>query len=119
MKESNFQGYTEAFKRHVVQEVESGRITQCQAGRKYGILGHSTILKWCRKYGKTPKMGGAKVMQDNKFELLRQANEIKALKQELEESRFKNMVLETLVDVAERELHVPIRKKFGAKRSGK
>lgn len=118
MKESNFQGYTEAFKRHVVQELESGRITQCQAGRKYGILGHSPILKWCRKYGKTPKMCGAKVMQDNKFELLRQANEIKALKHELEESRFKNMVLETLVNVAERELHVPIRKKYGAKRSG-
>jgi len=119
MTESNFQGYTEAFKRHVVQEVESGRITQCQVSRKYGILGHSTILKWCRKYGKTPKMSEARVLHDNKFELMRQANEIKALKQELEESRFKNMVLETLVDVAERELHVPIRKKFGAKRSGK
>ncbi len=37
MKESNFQGYTEAFKRHVVQEVESGRITQCHAApSRYG-----------------------------------------------------------------------------------
>ena len=119
MKESNFQGYTEAFKRHVVQEVESGRITQCQASRKYGILGHSTILKWCRKYGNKPKRNGNKVMPENNFELLRQANEIKALKQELEDACFKNMVLETLVDVAERELRVPIRKKYGAKLSGK
>ena len=119
MKASKFQGYTESFKRHVVQEVESGRITQCQAGRRYGILGHSTILKWCKKYGKTPKISGAGVMHDNKFELLRQANEIKALKQELKEAKFKNLVLETLVDIAERELHVPIRKKFGAKRPGK
>ena len=119
MKGSNIQGYTEAFKRHVVQEVESGRITQCQAGRKYGILGHSTILKWCRKYGKAPNISGAGVMQDNKFELLRQANEINALKQELEDAKFKNLVLETMVDIAERELHVPIRKKYGAKRPGK
>ena len=43
-------GFTEAFKLHVVEEVELGRITQSDAGRKYGILGHSTILKWCRMF---------------------------------------------------------------------
>ena len=120
MEERNFQGYTEAFKRHVVQEVERGRVTQCQASRKYGILGHSTILKWCRKYGSMSHIQSVKVKrgvmteQDRELHLLR--NENKALKQELEESRFKNVVLETLVDVAEQELHVPIRKKYGAKR---
>ena len=44
---------------------------------------------------------------------------IKELKRELEDARFKNVVLETLVDVAERELGIPIRKKYGAKRSVK
>ena len=123
MEERNFQGYTEAFKRHVVQEVERGRVTQCQASRKYGILGHSTILKWCRKYGIMSHIHSVKVKrgvmteQDRVLHLLR--NENKALKHELEESRFKNVVLETLVDVAEQELHVPIRKKYGAKRSVK
>ncbi len=111
--------FTESFKLHVVREVESGRITQCQAGRKYGILGHSTILKWCRKYGTRAMSSGAKVMDSKEFEQLRQANEIKALKAELEEARFKNMCLETLIDVAEEELHIIIRKKFGAKRSAK
>jgi transposase len=46
-------------------------------------------------------------------------NENKALKEELEAARVKNVVLETLVDVAERELQIPIRKKYGAKWSGK
>ena len=123
MEERNFQGYTEAFKRHVVQEVERGRVTQCQASRKYGILGHSTILKWCRKYGIMSHIHSVKLKrgvmtgQDRELHLLR--NENKALKQELEDARFKNVVLETLVDVAEQELHVPIRKKYGAKRSVK
>jgi len=58
-------------------------------------------------------------MDEKEIEMLRLQNENKALKQELEEARFKNVVLETLVDVAERELKVPIRKKYGAKRSGK
>ena len=115
--------FTEAFKRHVVVEVESGRISQSEASRKYDILGHSTIQKWCRKYGKVPsqrgKKAGLKRMDEKEMELLRLRNEIKALKQELEDARFKNVVLETLVDVAERELEIPIRKKYGAKRSVK
>ena len=119
MKEGMYVRFTEAFKLQVVCKVESGRISKSEASRRYGILGHSTILKWCRKYGNKQKRNGDKVMPENKFELLRQANEIKALKQELEDARFKNMVLETLVDVAERELRVPIRKKYGAKLSGK
>lgn len=123
MKEERIGRFTEAFKRHVVVEVETGRITQSEAGQRYGILGHSTILKWCRKYGKIPLQRAMKVglkrMDEKEIELLHLQNEIKALKQELEDARFKNVVLETLVDVAERELQIPIRKKYGAKRSGK
>ncbi len=123
MKEGMCARYTEAFKRHVVGEVETGRIRQSEANRRYGILGHSTILKWCRKYGrlKFKRSSGTKrmVMEERDIELLRLRNEIHELKQELEAARIKNVVLETLVDVAERELHIPIRKKYGAKRSGR
>ena len=119
MEERKYQGYTESFKRHVVREVESGRISQCQAGRRYGILGHSTILKWCRKYGVKAGNSVENIMAEDDFEIRCQANEIKALKAELEEARFKNMVLETLVDVAEEKFKIDIRKKHGAKRSVK
>ena len=123
MKEDMYVRFTEAFKLQVVCKVESGRISKSEASRRYGILGHSTILKWCCKYGKLPSHRNTKVglkrMDEKEIELLRLNNEIKALKQELEDARFKNVVWETLVDVAERELKIPIRKKYGAKRSGK
>ncbi len=123
MKGDRCARFTEAFKRHVVVEVESGRISQSEASRRYGILGHSTILKWCRKYGKLPSHRNTRLrstsMDEKEIELLRLQNEIKALRQELEDVRFKNVMLETLVDVAERELQIPIRKKYGAKRSEK
>jgi transposase-like protein len=123
MKECMCVRFTEAFKLHVVCEVETGRISKSEASRRYGILGHSTILKWCRKYGKLPSHRNMKLrsrsMDEKEIELLRLQNENKALRQELEDARFKNVVLETLVDVAERELQIPIRKKYGAKRSGK
>jgi transposase-like protein len=120
MEEGQGVKYTEAMKRHVVWEIERGRISQTEANRRYGILGHSTVLKWRRRYGKISTTTYArKAMDKQEMELLRLQNEIKALKQELEDARFKNVVLETLVDVAERELQIPIRKKYGAKRCGK
>jgi transposase len=120
VKENKYGGYTEAFKMQIVREVEGGKITESEAGGRYGILGHSTILKWCRKYGRVRFRGkkGAE-MEEKDREILRLGNEIDELKEELEAARIKNVVLETLVDVAERELHIPIRKKYGAKRSGK
>ena len=123
MKVAMREGYTETFKMHVVREVENGKITQMEASRRYGILGHSTILKWCRKYGRLEftRSSGTRgiVMEERDIELLRLRNEVHELKQELEAARIKNVVLETLVDVAERELQIPIRKKYGAKRSGR
>ena len=59
------------------------------------------------------------VMPEQDQELFHLRNENKALKQELNDARFENVVLETMVDVAERELRVQIRKKYGAKLSGK
>ena len=53
-------------------------------------------------------------MDNEKYDL---EAELEELKQELEDARLKNVVLETLVDVAEREFAIPIRKKYGAKRS--
>ena len=44
--------YGEAFKRQVVQEYEKGFLNKDQLMRKYQITGHSTVLHWCRKYGK-------------------------------------------------------------------
>jgi len=112
--------FSEAFKLHVVEEVENRRLTQAEAMRRYDILGHSTIQKWCRKYGRLRVSAGkGRQMQMHEYESMRLENEIKALKQELDDARFKNVVLETLVDVAEKELGIPIRKKYGAKQSVK
>ena len=55
-------------------------------------------------------------MDEKDIELLRLKNEIRELKRELENARMKNIITETLVAVAERDLKVPVRKKYGAKR---
>lgn len=111
------QGYSEAFKIQVVKEVESGSCSQASIARRYGIRGHSTILKWRRKYGRGKSLitNGKRSMTSKNEHVLHLENEIKELKRELEESRIRNVVLETLVDVADRELGTNIRKKCGAR----
>jgi transposase len=114
--------FSEAFKEHVVQEVEAGKLTQAGAMRKYTILGHSTILNWRRKYGtlryrSTYAKEHPFMMANDEQEMTRLHNEIKALRNELDDARMKNVVLETMVDIAEKEFDIPIRKKPGAKQS--
>jgi len=113
--------YSEALKRYVVDEVERGKMNQVEANERYGILGHSTILKWQRRYGKAAggktRMMRTNAMTEQEIELIRLRKENEALKRDLADERFKNIVWETMVEVAERELKIPIRKKYGAKRS--
>ncbi len=44
--------YSEAFKRKVVSEIESGKYTQAEAKQIYGIKGSVTIRYWIKKSGK-------------------------------------------------------------------
>jgi transposase len=46
--------YSQAFKRQVVEEVESGRFRSMQeAGEHHGISGATTIRDWVRRWGKS------------------------------------------------------------------
>lgn len=44
--------YSQALKLQVVREYERGNLTKDALMNKYQIGGHSTVLRWCRKYGK-------------------------------------------------------------------
>lgn len=114
-------GYSESFKISVVQEVESGLHTHATASRYYGIKGHSTILRWIRKYGSEEnyKAVRRRRMSEIDKEQLLLENEIKALKKQLDHERLRNVVLETMVDIADKELGTDIRKKYGSKHAKK
>lgn len=109
--------YSEAFKRKVVSEVESGSLSREAARRKYGIGGASTVDRWCRQYGNFERLGVRLTMQSSKERDQTKAlkERVRQLEEALADEKLKSMALETMIDVAERELKVPIRKKSGAK----
>ena len=115
-----------SFKLSVVHEVESGFISKRGAMRKYGIQSHSAIIEWCRKYGnfdaytltqsqhmKTPEQRIHELEQ--KLRLLERQNNF--LENQLIESEDKAAILDKLIDLAEKEYIIPIRKNSNPEQS--
>lgn len=115
--------YSEEFKWKVVQEVLSGNLTKEEARRVYSIKGNCNILYWMRSFsGVTDYRSGGDVSEDPtqmaETNNQRKADkEISRLKQELKAERMRADLWQKVVEVAEEELQIDIRKKFGARQS--
>lgn len=124
MKESKYRkrtqkDYTMSFKLSVVQEVEKGELTYKQAQVKYGIQGRSTVLEWLRKYGnfdwehQTPSTMG-KSPEQKIFELEQKLRQLEKqnnrLKAQATQSEKKAILFDMMIDLAEKEYNIPIRK---------
>lgn len=101
--------YNLAFKLSVVEEVEKGSLTYRQAQRKYGIQGRSTVLVWLRKLG-TLDWSLPQLRQLPSKEKTPEQR-IKELEAALELEKQKNLLLTTVIDIAEKQYGIAIRKK--------
>ena len=115
MKGYNY--YSESLKRDVVREILDGHISKAEAKRKYGIRGCGCIISWIRKFADTDsqesKMDYSKA---DKKELIKR---IKELERKLEDEQIRSFGYNKIIDIAEEQLKVSIRKKPGTKQSKK
>jgi len=111
--------YSMTFKLEVVSEVERGLLTVTAAKRKYGIQGRSTVLNWLRKYGKfdwenqtpwnMPKSTERKLLElEQKVKLLEKQKRF--LEKQVAQSDKKAVIFDMMIDLAEKEYNIPIRK---------
>jgi len=118
--------YSESFKISVVREIESGNISVSSAMQKYGIQGGSTLSNWRRKFGNfaVSNQNTSKFMQtphqrimalEQKVRLLEKEKNF--LEQELIKSEDKVLILDKIIELAETELHLPIKKNLSPNRS--
>jgi len=118
--------YNEEVRRKIVSAIESGIMSVREAEQEYGILGHSTILRWLRQYGNS----GVSIMSSrgkntkrpfssDEQKILFLSNQIKVLEQQLKDARMKQATLETLIEVAEQHYSINIKKNSGGKQSSK
>jgi transposase len=112
--------YSYSFKLAVVHEFESGQISRGELKRKYGIQGDATIRNWLEKYGtfdwshKTPgnmpKTPEQKILElEQKVRMLEKQK--KQLEFQVEQSDKKAILFDMMIDIAEAEFNIPIRKK--------
>lgn len=103
-----------AFKKQVVAEYERGFLNKDQLQAKYGLGGNSTVLKWCRKYGKlhyAQKGELGRPMKDP------QKQRIKDLEKQLADAKLQIEAYQKLIAVTEAEEKTSILKKGAAKQS--
>lgn len=111
--------YPEELKIEIVEQVTSKSMTKVEANRRYGIKGHSTIMKWIKKYGYLPeqKQTGVKFMKkriEESEERIRKLEKLLAEKElKLEEANLKAKFYETMIDIAEKDLKITIKKNIG------
>jgi transposase-like protein len=110
--------YSDEFKTKVVNEFLTGQISKEAVRRKYGIGGKTTVSQLiCKFEGEKPKrlfMIEKREKTKEQLEL-----EIEQLKHELEYEKLKSEAFDTMIDIAEEQFKISIRKESGAKPSKK
>jgi len=112
--------YSEEFKWKVVKEVLSGKYNKEQARLIYGIKSNCAILYWMRKYSGNEDYrhthsfaNGIKDMDRSKSQQAL-AQKIEQLEDELRRANLRADVWQKMIEIAEEQLHIEIKKKYGA-----
>jgi len=107
-----------AEKRWLVCELESGRMTIGEGKERLAEVSkdpYALLQAWRKKYAPDIPLT-LPIMTEKekqKVEALRQ--QLKAAEKLLEDAQMKNIALETMIDIAEEQLKISIRKKSGPK----
>ncbi len=111
--------YPLSLKLSIVAEIERGELSTTQATKRYGIQCRKTVVTWLRKYGnfdwenqsssimsKTPQQ---RIMElEQKLRLLEKQKA--QLEHRIERSDKKAILFDMMIDLAEKEYNIPIRK---------
>ena len=115
--------FTDELKFKVVHEYMNTDVSQRELMVKFNIRGNNTIKTWMRKFGfQEPSqdqielqrtMAKQKVKSPYEMEL---EAKVQKLEQQLDYEQLRTLALDTMIDIAERDLKISIRKKPGVKR---
>jgi len=122
--------YSEAFKRNVIDEYLVSGLPKLIVQRKHGIKFKSAIVTWMKQLGYVDGYEKVSIFRlTNQLELAKKYNpeqtpsndakalekRIKELEKQLEDEKIRTEMLSRIIDIAETEFKVPIRKKSSTK----
>jgi transposase-like protein len=114
--------YDLSLKRKVCEELLSGTITVREVARKYNIPAGGGIKYWIRWYqeeqaelAKLQPMPTEPINSDTSKSASNSSADSQQLQEELRLAKIRLTTLETMIDIAEKQFHIEIRKKSGTK----
>lgn len=131
--------FADAEKHHIIQELLNSGCTKREVWEKYTGQEEEKgqLLRWMRELGYdtsintrrpnfTPvnntvmaKKKSSEHTATNDFETLQLKKRVAELESQLEDAEMKAILFSTMVDIAEKEFNIPIRKKYNTKPSKK
>jgi len=107
----------------IVQEYLYTEISQLELKKKYNFGGNQTLYIWMSKFGLSKEDNAQIELHPKMAEKIERTfleqeleSKIKKLEEDLKYEQLRTKALSLMIDIAERELKVDIRKKSGAKR---
>lgn len=118
--------YPEAFKRQVIEEYLRSGMPKAWVQKKHGIRAKSAILIWMRDLGYVPVGQRTLILPPKRLIVLEEKHtpsvdtgdpvqRIEQLERELEDERLRSEMYLRMIEIAETEYKLPIRKKPGTK----
>jgi hypothetical protein len=116
-EKSDYSKYEISFRRWLVREIDSGQMSLLEAKERFKLPYHfSKVYKrWQKKHSETYHVSLSLMTAKERTENAKLELRIKELEKKLERAKMKNLAVETMIDIAETEFKIDIRKKFGSK----
>jgi transposase-like protein len=112
--------YSQAFKIHLVKEVERGELPLTWIARKYGVRSHATLIGWVRRWGNGKHGKVIHVQKPEELsELARLRRELKQAKEALANAYIDRALDEALIDMLAEKAGVEDIGAFKKKHGGK
>ena len=104
--------FSDEFKIKIITEYLETDLTKREILDKYGIRSNSPIQKWMRKLGIIDPYAKKDYLGVTNFNRLKKVKELEKL---LDEEKLKSEMFARVIEIAENDMKLPIRKKYDTK----
>ena len=118
IKKTDYSRYETSFRRWLVSEVELGHMSVSEAAERFNFdkLSFSGVYNvWRHRYSSKIHLALQAMTPEELTELKKLQERIKELEKQLEAAQIKNVLTESMIDIAEEQFKIEIRKKSGPK----
>jgi len=114
----NYNRFEISFRRWLISQLDAGHMSPLEIRERFKLSRKNyrgVLKKWQERYSDDLHVSLSFMSSKEKADNKALEKRIKELEKQLEKAQMKNIALNTLIDVAETEFKIPIRKKPGSK----